>query len=371
MKKIIFIIICCFAISCSSSENYFDGEVRIYNSFFINGNLTSTDTLSLSVFGIAYISIQDSLLILKKNSQSTFLSIVNLNNYEISENICMNGKGPGEYISFITSEQYKKESEKIYLYTYNSNLSARLLNVSDSWFNDKTIIEDEIRDIHKIKNSFCEGMFFLNNGSVFAKYDVSYIDPRDFIFFPAEYALYSPLGEKEVIKFFGENVPLNPHLPIISTRLYSGFSRIKPDGTQVVDGMFYMDYINFIDLDKKSAYGLKYQEALSYEEIKSLSVEELLAKSKYAYGDLSVTDEYIFGLYLGYNDNTDPDDIISHIRIFDWAGTPLASLKLDRSIISIAFNERLNLLYALDTEEKIFIYDLNEIIDKISGLRLP
>ena len=81
---------------------------------------------------------------------------------------------------------------------------------------------------------------------------------------------------------------------------------------------------------------------------------------------MSVTNDYVFGLYFGVDSETDGADFYMSVRIFDWDGRPLASLKLDRDVNSITFDEKTNLLYALnsDLEEKIFIYDLSETLKK-------
>jgi len=370
MKNLIFVIICYFLSSCSSFDNYFNGDIKIYESFLIEDELSTKDTLPLpeSLIGIAYISLIDTMLIIVKYKQETYLSICNLNNFQISEKICLKGRGPNEYLSFQTFEQYNKDSKKICLYTYDSNLSAKLLNVTASWQQNATVIE-ETMDLKRIDNSvFCQGIFFLNSDNLFVKYKTSYRDLRDFIFYPAEYALFNAREEKQIIDFFGKKIASNANMPILPDHLYSGITRIKPDGNNAVDGIGNMDYINFIDLRNKYAFGLKYKNSLSYEEIKNISIEEMMKRQKSAYNDIYVTNDYVFGLYLGNNPFTDAADMLNNIcvRIFDWKGTPLASLKFDRDISSIAFDERKNLLYALDrTEEKIFIYDLSKFIEKI------
>jgi len=372
MKKIFAVVVFLIVTSCSSSENYFEGEIIVYDSFLINGELNSMDTLPVSIIGIGSLSLQDSLLLINTSGQKANLSIFNLNNYEISENICLTGRGPDEYVFFLNYGQYTQDFDKICLYTFNANLSAPILNVSDSWQKNRTVIEEEKKNLKIFEDVggliFREGVFFLNNNNIFVKYKTSYRDVRDNIYQPAEYAIFNAQGDKKIIKFFGKDLPYNPQFPKLMELIYNGSTRIKPDGSRIVDGMFYMDYINFIDLEEKSAFGLRYHDALSYEDLKKISEEEYSKKAKYAYNDLFVTDNYVFGLYRGDYKIADSQDKFANmcLRIFDWEGTPLASLKTDRTIVSIAFNEKSNLLYALDTEEKIYIYDLNETMSKIN-----
>ena len=377
MKKIIFISICFLSVSCSPTgkyNNYFDGEIKEYDSFLFEEDLSTADTLSLpeSVMAIGGLRMIDSMLLIDKGDQKTNMTILNLNDGRISADIAFNGRGPNEYILFLTFGQYIKDPDKISLYTFNDDLSIRLLNVTDSWKKNTTVIEEEkkidFKDVPRFH--FCQGMFFLNDGSVFAKYQASYNDARDLIFFPAEYDLINAKGKKEVIPFFGKDLPSNPLMSHFMDFLYTGVTQIKPDGTKVVDGMYFMDYLNFIDLEKKSAFGMKYRDAVSYEEFKNMSREEYFERSRHSYSDLSVTDDYVFCLYQGNNSNNKDSFENMRIRIFDWNGTPLASLKPDRNVFCIAFDEKTNRLYASDLEDRIFIYDLNEIIDKISGLRL-
>jgi hypothetical protein len=376
MKNIILAAICLLAISCSSAEkfNYFDGEIKVYDSFLIEDELSVADTLPMpeSVIGIGGIQVIDSMLLIHKPGQATNLSILNLNNGQISENIAYTGRGPNEYSHFLTYRQFVQYPDKICLHTFNDDLSAMLLNVTESWKQNKTIIEEK-KNIGGILNYFCQGLYFLSDGSMFAKYRTSYKDARDMFFYPAEYAL-NPSGEKEIIPFFGKDIPTNPEMSHFPDFLYSGITRIKPDGTRAVDGMFYMDYINFIDLKKKEAFGVRNRNAISYEEFTKMSREEFLERNRYCYNDLSVTNDYILALYRGDKSGQTENFENMHLRIFDWNGTPLASLKPDHPLFCIAFDERTNQLYASNLEDQIFIYDLNEILEKIrreTGNLLP
>jgi hypothetical protein len=377
MKNIILAAICLLALSCSSAEklNYFDGEIKVYDSFLIEDEMSVADTLPMpeSVIGIGGIQVIDSMLLIHKAGPTTHLSILNLNNGQMAEDIAYSGRGPDEYTLFLTFGQYRRDSDKISLYTFDSNLSIMRLNVTDSWIKNRTVIDEKKRVIESrnIRSfDFCQAMYCLNNGSVFAKYKTSYDDPRDHIFFPAEYVLIDTLGEKEIIPFFGKDLPPNPPIDHLMDLLYNGVTRIKPDGTQAVEGMRYMDYINFIDLKNKRAFGLRHQDAMAYEDIANMPQEEYFQRRRHAYGDVLAANDYVFGLYQG-NNNNDPEDRFANmrLRIFHWDGTPLASLKPDRLLLCIAFDEKTNRLFACNLEDQIFIYDLNETFEKIRRAR--
>jgi hypothetical protein len=123
-----------------------------------------------------------------------------------------------------------------------------------------------------------------------------------------------------------------------------------------------------------TAQGFKYANcSLSYDDFNKMSRDYILDKHRYAYIDLSVTNDYVFALHSGAPEGIDINDkkYLPHIRIFDWEGTPLASLKLDNMIIAIAFDNNKNLLYGVDSkEEKIFIYDLSSVLPHFPKLSI-
>lgn len=143
---------------------------------------------------------------------------------------------------------------------------------------------------------------------------------------------------------------------------------LKPDGTKIVDAMLNFDYLNFIDLEKQTGFTLRKEDALTYEAASRLSDEERMRRMRFAYFDMAVTDEYVFAAYCGntYEAGFDSSDNMTTLRIFDWNGNPLASMRFDRQIRGIAYREQTGILYGLDTEENIVAYDMNDLI-KIIG----
>jgi hypothetical protein len=326
-------------------------------------------TLPIQIIGLISIDIVDSLLVCRKIGDS-FVSIVNLNNYEIADNICLNGRGPKEYLFYVDYGQFAHIGRNIFLHTFDLQSEKHfLLDITTSLKENKTIIanENDMGDYRK----FCAGLFFLGDDHFFFKKNVSYEDVRDNTFMPAEYAVFNASNEKRLIPFFGKNLITNPEIPQWTLILYDGSLKIKPDYSRVVDAMFYVDYITYIDLDKLTAKGYKYSEStLSYEDYHTKSRDFILDKHRYGYTNLSVTDEYVFALYSGTPEKVDENEekYFPYVRIFDWTGIPLASLKLDNMIMSIAFDEKKSLLYGVDiSQEKIFVYDLSSELAEIEN----
>ena len=48
------------------------------------------------------------------------------------------------------------------------------------------------------------------------------------------------------------------------------------------------------------------------------------------------------------------------IYIFDWYGNILSSYFMDRELAQIAYNEDLNVLYGIDSDENLLKYNLNK-----------
>ncbi|MCC5943580.1 MAG: hypothetical protein JJT94_01490 [Bernardetiaceae bacterium] len=81
------------------------------------------------------------------------------------------------------------------------------------------------------------------------------------------------------------------------------------------------------------------------------------------YFDACVTDNYIYALYLEQPESKYLDEPTStEIHIFDWDGNPVANIKTEDYLISIAIDEERGKIYGLDFfHEKILMYDMPEL----------
>lgn len=365
-KQIIILLLGLLIGSCSTGNDFFVVPVKTFGEFPVNGMLAVRDTLAVPGLGGVGLAVSDSLLIVGKSGTDSFLSVVNLNDNTICDNLCLHGRGPGEYSVFFTCyKQFSRNGNDIMLYTFDVGRSMLLINLSSSLCQRTTVVSDE----ESIKNfaPFAHGIFYLKGDELFVKYNTSYQDARDNQYFPAKYVLYDKQQKKETeFPFFGPGMVAD-NMGFLVRTATDGSVLLKPDGTKIVDAMLNFGYINFIDLEKLTGFTLRKEDALTYEAASGLSNEERMRRMRFAYFDLAVTDRYVFAAYCGntYEAGFDSPDNITTLRVFDWDGNPLASMQFDRKIKGIAFREQTGLLYGLDADENIVTYDLNELLKKI------
>lgn len=364
-KQIFILLIGLLGCSCSTGDGFFAVPVKTFDSFRVDGILTAKDTLSVSGLGGIGLAVSDSLLIVGKSGTDSFLSVVNLNENTVCDNLCLHGRGPGEYSVFFTCyKQFSRCGNDNMLYTFDVNRSMLLVNLSSSLCQQKTVVSAE----ESIQNfaPFAHGIFYLEGGGLFVKYNTSYRDARDNRYFPARYVIYDKQRKKETeIPFFGPEM-VSDKMGFLVRTATDGSVLLKPDGTKIVDAMFNFGYINFIDLEKQTGFALRKENALTYEAACGLSDEERMRRMRFSYFDLAVTDKYVFAAYSGntYEAGFDSPDNVTTLRVFDWDGNPLASMQFDRKIKGIAFRERTGILYGLDANENIVTYDLDDLLKK-------
>ena len=152
--------------------------------------------------------------------------------------------------------------------------------------------------------------------------------------------------------------------------MFDGLVRNKPDGTKAIDAFSNADHINFLDLIKNRGFSMRYSKGMSVDDMAIASFSYLLQHYVEVYQDVAVTDYHVLALYSGKPGTGKPGvlegDIApyikSSIRIFNWEGNPLALVHVDRELKSIAYDQRTKRVYALDYEENIFYYEIDDVL---------
>jgi len=213
-----------------------------------------------------------------------------------------------------------------------------------------------------------QGMLILPTGERFVKFPVTYKDARDNLYFYPKY-LYFSSDDREVreMAFFKRGSFSISASEFKNSRvsMADGLLSIKPDGTKAIDVFYNCDHINFLDLIQNNGFSLCYSKGMSADDFASASYPYLLQHYVEVYWDAAVTDDYVLALYSGKSAALDGDIATytrSAIRIFDWEGTPLALVHADRELKSIAYDQRTKRLYALDFDENIVYYELDDVL---------
>lgn len=60
----------------------------------------------------------------------------------------------------------------------------------------------------------------------------------------------------------------------------------------------------------------------------------------------------------------DKENPLSELLVFDWEGNYLGGAKFKMPLVQIAYNEKNTILYGVDYNEKIFSFDLRNLINR-------
>lgn len=158
---------CIIIVSCTKLTYYSPDEIKYVNTQDIYDSL-KTELLPISVFVPYQITFIDSLLVILTKNPSELISIVNTQNNSLVANICLQGRGPNEYLTPFTFKQfYTNESgDKLLYITDNSNI-VKALNITQSLYKKKAVCEPSI----SINTSKIDP-FFLPLGAKFMKQQI-------------------------------------------------------------------------------------------------------------------------------------------------------------------------------------------------------
>ena len=79
--------------------------------------------------------------------------------------------------------------------------------------------------------------------------------------------------------------------------------------------------------------------------------------TKKCYNDIFVTDNFIYAIFSGLEDDIPNSGFCKIIHIYDWEGNPIKQINLDRGVLSISVNSDDSRIYSfdIDTGEVIYI----------------
>jgi hypothetical protein len=142
---------------------------------------------------------------------------------------------------------------------------------------------------------------------------------------------------------------------------YRGTIHKHPSKNIVVNKFNYMDYLLFMDFDKKHNFVVHQNGSMTHEGLFE-PVEPWIQN----FSPCTVTENYIFVYYRNgdYSHVQRPgDDFYPELLIFDWDGNYIKGLKMDRNSISPAYNENSKILYTFcNRTEQLYEYDLSGLL---------
>jgi hypothetical protein len=182
------------------------------------------------------------------------------------------------------------------------------------------------------------------------------LSPNSMDYLPGSYFLYNPLENKEIKKYKLYRCPLvNSKADIVFDNYLHSIDRIKPDNRKIAMAMEMLSQINILDIETGKLIGVRIKETPDFKDLAS-------KKDNFSiyYTDICVDDDYIYSLYANVLfDEKNYPFVSNEIHVFDWKGTPIRKIILDKELDYIALEPIHKKIYAIDTKDEIYSYDVS------------
>lgn len=318
---------------------------------------TQVNTKLLSSHEIVCI---DSILVVFNHEENALINVIEMKNDSIIGQFGCLGHASNEFMSFPTSLYWELNDvgEKLLICPDYSKQTTNYINIDKSVKQNSCQIERKIK--HKNKG-YEYVTFYLGNKKTLMRQGVTYHDARDNLFFPPCFIITE--GDNSEKKHTFPSIIKNK-VEIVMTS-YADVLKLSPDKTKLLQVFNCLDIFNVVDIGKKKKSGFIQTNSYNFEYLQELNnIEEAKNKVTIFNLDTDVTNKYIFFLRAEHTvaemENGNNTQFYSKLCVFDWEGNPKASYFLDRNLIRIAYSEKMNVLYGLDSEGCIFRFCIDE-----------
>jgi hypothetical protein len=260
------------------------------------------------------------------------------------------GQGPGDMTSSINSLQKDNYNliEGIWLADIQSMKFFRYKTNSST-------LEDNPVYVKKMSTQVfpCNKSFILNDSDILGV--SSTINNQVFIYSDKNNALQG--------YDFYPIIP-NPYDHLVSKTVYSACLGLKPDKSHFVLAYQWLQSLCIVSLDKLSEpVYIRFKNA-PFPQFNATDQQaniEIIKNLPLQYINLYTTDNHIYALYAGQKGNELENQSLSQgvsIHVFNWDGTALCTLNLDRIINCFCVDEKNKIIYGIDPtgEENSIFY---------------
>ena len=347
LKNIYIILICC--LSCNA-PNPFEGKHKIVGDFPKHLYLEAEE-LAIDAMGIVDIKIVDTILIALLKHPDILLSAYSLSELQPLGNLLKKGQGPNEFLSVSTPIQFISDSCGVKVWVEDTQTYCFfLLNITRTIEMNQPIIEKRY-DLKKF--------YFTKN----------WIYVEDSLFFGVNMAMdnleligYNIIKDKVVLR--DRLFKTTPNAAGCDHIWWAG-TTTKPDLSKIALTLTFLNQIQIISLkDSTDRFSFSTsKKPVSFEHIITNAPSDLVAYFR----DIRVTDQLIFASYsdLPLKDQLDPTKATkTMIHVFDWNGNPKALLEIPNYTPYFDIDAKGGYLYCLSEEEKIYRYNISEILDE-------
>lgn len=313
--------------------------------------------INIEAFGAMDIYSFDNLLFIETNDNSSFLKVYSLDNYEHLADLCPSGRASNEFLNpRSVCKQLYKEGDRVMLVMTDNHITNKYIDITESILNKKTVVTKTEDALLSSRRGYC--LYNNTTDEWFVYKKVSYIDPRDQIYYPPQFSFYKKNKEDEIPVFKKMmNFPEGTNYPLF---IYEGDLRLKPDGSKISFTCFNMPYIFLFDTNSRNGVAIHEMGKLSYyDDYPSDDVTDI----DLFYLDACVTDDYIICV-CGDGKQNDYDEFKRPIiRFFNWEGECLFGFYIDQRTYAIAYDSIKKRVIGLDTRtELLYEYDVKDFI---------
>lgn len=295
--------------------------------------------------------IIDTLLLIKQTGSDIVFNVYTLPDLKYLGFLGKKGNGPNEFIAPRYSGDYRIENGKIFMWIHDARkFRFRKVDVYASLNKSTAVVEKEIY-IHP-SHGLTQFLFYINDSTVIGNtgYDSVQKARLRELNFKKDIVTNSSYVLPEL-----KNVQKLPN----SVAYNIFFDRLKFSKTKglFVSAMHKFDRIDFFDINLNHKKTIQFGDEAMVLDMKNSMTKPMLQY----YKEIVLTEERIYALYskavLKENMPSKP----STIRIFDWDGKLLKTIKVVDDFMGMAIDELNGHLYAVDFEnEKILRYNLSD-----------
>jgi hypothetical protein len=333
-------------------------EVDYVQSFPQTFSLENGLEPPIDIIGIKSFAIYDSLLIFSTTDKEGLWSFLSLPDYNFLDKFLTVGQGPFEFAPFQAPSvdnitKFSMEDNQIFACIYdfhrnhmckmdvNKSLSTNELQISLLKEFPPSLFNITVIDSTKF---LCKGIN--DNQTQQLRY---IIDGKDTIISDFMQRLNQPAIRE------GEDI-----------NILSTITKYSDDHQLVVEMPIGLNYINMYSLD--SSFGKTICMGKTLDDINKIQNKQRFDRI-YTYAHMSLFEDFFGIVRINEDEKTyqTKRTKLPSILLFDWQGTPLAELKLNRFITSFDIDFNDGYLYTLDIHsDEFYRYDIKNILTKLN-----
>lgn len=294
--------------SCDHKKEEFNGELIID---FPDPNELEGEKIFEGEFGIATISLKDSLLVLTTNRDTIFH--VYDNNQNFISSFGNQGMGPGEFERPPFIKDIWKEGEEVKALIYD-NINTIVINISESIRENEVVITEEFELPSEIRHPIVD-VFYIGNNQYIGMYDDRHHQRID----NKRGGFYYDRQTDKMETFQLVNLEIQPHEIMAAINVNSRTARLSPDREKFVLALLHSPILEIFDVGSNSAkrFLLDTHPPENKFDLHEFNEREIKEFNR----NIFVTNSFIYLLYSGNGNG-------QKIKVIDWNGNPEAQYSL-------------------------------------------